>query len=455
MATIATHNGSSVSRGHNLRKDKIVSKESHIDPEGIHETWYDVEPRQMYEKLFGQAVDEYNSTQTRSDRKITNYYNEVCADQRRHVTYEMIIGVYSEDNESIKDKDGKDILKGFVDTWNTRNPNLELTGVYYHADEQGKAPHVHIDYIPVAHGYNRGPSVQNGLVKALGEMGFTGKAKNTAQIQWQKRENQVLEALCNRKDITVSHPQEDKGVKHVNTELYKAKKDLEHVKDSTTVINEQKVFAKEHINQLNGRKNELSKSVKELSSGIAILQGTKNKLHETISLLQQEQERIFSQNDVVKKMVEKKQKQLQELNERYEQVKNKPPKQKVIEVEKEVLVEKIIEVKKEVEVPKYIYVEVPIEVEKEVLVEKEVEVPIEKIIPVERIVEVKKEVLVEKVVEINRDYRKIAEMASNAFRLQDDWMQKKGLLTEAYNALSYDQDYMDINDFIYGSSRSR
>lgn len=47
----------------------------------------------------------------------------------------------------------KKILKDYVQDWKRRNPNLEMIGAYYHNDEQGKQPHVHIDYVPVAHGY--------------------------------------------------------------------------------------------------------------------------------------------------------------------------------------------------------------------------------------------------------------------------------------------------------------
>lgn len=227
MATISTHNRSSVSRGHNLRKPEIVEKESHIDPTKPHEIWIDESPRQAYHRLFGEALKRYNDKQTREDRQIKNYYNHVRDDAKKHCVYEMIIGVYSADGEDISELKGKDILKRFVDDWKDRNPNLELIGAYYHADEMGKAPHVHIDYIPVAHGYKRGLDTQNGMVKALGEQGFKGQGKVTAQILWEKRENEYLESLCNENGINVEHPQEGKGVKHLDTQVYKAKKDLE------------------------------------------------------------------------------------------------------------------------------------------------------------------------------------------------------------------------------------
>ena len=99
------------------------------------------------------------------------------------------------------------------------NPNLVLIGAYYHADEVG-VPHVHVDYVPVAHGYQKGMSTQTGLVKALGEQGFYKSGKKTAQIQWQQRENNVLEALCRERGFDVIHPQAGKGVKHLEKEDY-------------------------------------------------------------------------------------------------------------------------------------------------------------------------------------------------------------------------------------------
>lgn len=232
--TISTHNRSSVARGHNIRKANIVSKEKHIDPNGVYEIWHDEHPRDAYERIFGKAVEEYNAKQKRADRRIKDYYNTIREDKARKCVYEMIIGVYgkNEDGTSKCPRDiGYAILKEFVDDWKVRNPNLELIGAYYHADEPDAEPHVHIDYVPKAHGYTNGMSVQNGLVKALGEMGFTKKNKATAQILWEKSENEYLESLCNRYGFEVEHPQAGKGAKHLNTETYKAKTELKKVKE--------------------------------------------------------------------------------------------------------------------------------------------------------------------------------------------------------------------------------
>ncbi|MEE3486111.1 MAG: hypothetical protein VZQ98_17550 [Bacteroidales bacterium] len=216
--TISTHNGSAVAREHNIRNPKVVSKEAHIKPNGKFEIWYDEKPRDAYNRLFGQALEEYNNKQKRSDRKIRDYYNHICNDKMKHPVYEMIIAVGSRDN-TVDEETGYSVLRAFYDGWKQRNPNLELIGAYYHADEDG-VPHIHIDYVPVATGYVNGMTTQSALVKALGQQGFHKEGKATAQIKWEKRENTELEKLCNSSGIDVEHPLIE-GRKHLDTERYK------------------------------------------------------------------------------------------------------------------------------------------------------------------------------------------------------------------------------------------
>ena len=281
MATISTHNRSSVSRGHNLRQENIVSKESHIDPDGVHETWIDEAPREAYERIFGDAVREYNGKQTRADRQIKDYYNHVRDDAKKHCVYEMIVGVYPADGEHITGIQEKVILKQFVNNWNKRNPNLEIIGAYFHADEQGKAPHVHIDYIPVAHGYKKGMKTQNGMVKALGEMGFKGQGKVTAQILWEKRENEYLEGLCNSFGIPVEHPDAGKGVKHLHTQTYKAQRDLAKTQEELKEINDSLENRKNFLDLQNRRIERKNETIKDLDTQI-------NGLNEQISSIREE-----------------------------------------------------------------------------------------------------------------------------------------------------------------------
>lgn len=215
--TIATHNGSQIARQHNLRNRKITDKETHIDQNGTHETWLDVAPRTAYKNIFNDAVERYNARQTRSDRKIYDYYKSIQENPRKHTAYEMICGVYGGD---VPQELSRQILHEYVDGWKHRNPNLALIGVYYHADEVG-GDHIHVDYVPVARGYTRGMDTQTAIDRALQQQGFQTKGRSTAQIQWERSENETLETICRKHGLQVEHPQRD-GVRqqHLEKQLY-------------------------------------------------------------------------------------------------------------------------------------------------------------------------------------------------------------------------------------------
>lgn len=217
MATIATHNGSTLSQGHNRRDERYTSKDGHIDPNRLHEIWFDKDIKEMYHELFDKAVEQFNQEEKKADRKISDYYQKIRADKQKHLAYETIIGVYKT-GDTVSDETKKEILKEYCSTWEERNPNLKLLGIYYHADEPGE-PHVHIDYIPVA-SYAKGLKLRNGIKRALEQQGFTGKTKRTNPVkQWTKRENEYLEKLCNDRGIEIDHDTEKR--KHLSVKGYK------------------------------------------------------------------------------------------------------------------------------------------------------------------------------------------------------------------------------------------
>ena len=90
------------------------------------------------------------------------------------VTEEMILEAVERTKSSFTvpavDKDGNPILdeNGNQKQWCC----IEIIGLYIHDDEVLKGIHAHVDYVPVAHNYKRGLSMQPGLTKALEEMGL-------------------------------------------------------------------------------------------------------------------------------------------------------------------------------------------------------------------------------------------------------------------------------------------
>lgn len=243
--TISTHNGSQVARQHNLRNPKVICKEDHIDPNGHFEIWLDEDPKAAYERLFGKAIQNYNAKQKRDDRKITDYYRQICEDSKKKPVYELIIGIYGKkaDGTPICSKnDGKRILRAFTEDWERRNPNLKLCGLYYHCDESvsvngSQVGHVHIDYIPVGDGFSRGMATQSSLSRALEQQGFQSQGlNNTAQMQWEARENQFLATLCTQAGFEVVR---GKGSKeHLDTATYKKVKELQELQERQAALSQ-------------------------------------------------------------------------------------------------------------------------------------------------------------------------------------------------------------------------
>ena len=172
------------SRGHNIREENFVEGKNHIDEKGFHKTYLDLgNLEQCYKKVFGKAVEEYNSLQTRSDRKINNYLQKILEDGRRGTmkkntkvdnsrkpVYEFIFQIGKRDNRLDTEK-SKEILEKFVLEWMPKHyPNLNPVCISLHADEFTLDPvskkrldgsvHVHFAYIPIAHALTKEEQVK-------------------------------------------------------------------------------------------------------------------------------------------------------------------------------------------------------------------------------------------------------------------------------------------------------
>jgi len=233
----------------------VVAKEPHIDPQKRHENWVDIPPRKAYEMIFGEAVKEYNAKQTRADRKIEDYYQKVKSDKQKSPVYEAIIGVYGDD---VSEELAVQILKDYFTDWQEKHPNLIVIGAYLHLDEA--SPHLHLDYVPIGTGYKRGLSVQQGLRRALEEMGYKGMSKSyTGQMQWQDHERAILGEYARSYGLTVY----SKGgkEKHLEKEQYAKQQELERQQKEISRQAQQLYEAAETLerkeNSIEARKREI------------------------------------------------------------------------------------------------------------------------------------------------------------------------------------------------------
>lgn len=167
-------------REHNIRDPKYCDKQEHIVKSGLHETWIDVPPKEAYEQIFGEAFREYNGKQKKKERQFNSYWEKVKKSKDLVPVREALITIGNV--EQMPDPEvQKEIYKAFLEEFQKQNPNMKVIGAYYHADEMRKdgnggfvkgAPHMHLDYIPIAYNCKRGQKIQNSMNSALLEQGI-------------------------------------------------------------------------------------------------------------------------------------------------------------------------------------------------------------------------------------------------------------------------------------------
>lgn len=256
--TISFHNGTSWSRGHNVRDERYTNKQEHIDKALSEQNVIirDLPVRQAYVEIFGRAVEEYNSKQKRSDRRITNYYDKIKQDKRKHTVYECIVQIGDRSDTGNSAELEKQALHRFAEEWDKRNPNLCLIGAYIHCDEPDGTVHLHLDYIPVAE-CARGMRLQNSLDRALQQQGF--KSENihqTAQIAWQDSEREALCSICRELNIDVQRNQGiGKGRNYLTPQEYRRAKEeqQEQIQEELQPLQKAVTDAQIRLESLEGR----------------------------------------------------------------------------------------------------------------------------------------------------------------------------------------------------------
>lgn len=208
-----------------LSKENVVLKKEPIE--------------EVYEKLFGEALKEYNSKQKREDRKIKDYLKHIkqskCYDYQR----EFIIAVgdknfFDEISEELKIKYFKLILKDLVKDFIKNNPNLYVYNAVIHFDEQG-APHAHVNVVPFATGYKKGLKVQPSFRKALFNQGFKNSDKDNLKNFCEKQVKSFEEILkkhgIERKIVGTNKIKDMREYKALRREIEKIENELTEIQN--------------------------------------------------------------------------------------------------------------------------------------------------------------------------------------------------------------------------------
>lgn len=177
---------------HNSRKfhaKNTDSERSCLNVEYCNENVKDV-----YHELFDEALAWYNEKQTRSDRRIDDYYEKIRSGKQEKPFHEIILQIGDKDNMGAKTENGRlaaKVLDKYMRDFQRRNPTLRVFSAYLHMDEA--TPHLHIDFVPYTTGSRRGIDTRVSLKQALSALGFKGGTRRETELnQWVAYEKEQL-----------------------------------------------------------------------------------------------------------------------------------------------------------------------------------------------------------------------------------------------------------------------
>ena len=150
--------------------------------------------KQVYHKLFDEALERYNAKQTRSDRRIDDYYEKIRTGKQEKPFHELILQIGNKDDTGSETEIGeqaKAALDEYYQGFRERNPNLYVFSAHLHMDEA--TPHIHIDFVPFTTGSKRGLDTRVSLKQALAAQGFRGGTRGATEWnQWVLSEKKEL-----------------------------------------------------------------------------------------------------------------------------------------------------------------------------------------------------------------------------------------------------------------------
>lgn len=204
---------------HNSRKFK--AENVNADRSYLNIDYCNENIKQVYHDLFDEALKRYNDKQTRTDRKIANYYEKISNSKQEKPFHELILQIGDKENMRAESENGtlaRQVLDEYYREFQERNPQLKVFSAHLHMDEA--TPHLHIDFVPFTTGSKRGLDTRVSLKQALAAQGFKGGTRgDTEWNQWVQAEKEQLASVMERYGIVWEH----KGTheKHLSVLDYK------------------------------------------------------------------------------------------------------------------------------------------------------------------------------------------------------------------------------------------
>lgn len=267
--------------------------------------------KDVYHELFDEALARYNEKQTRSDRRIDDYYEKIRSGKQEKPFHEIILQIGDKDNMGAKTENGQlaaKVLDEYMQDFQRRNPTLRVFSAYLHMDEE--TPHLHIDFVPYTIGSKRGLDTRVSLKQALSALGFKGGTRRETELnQWVAYEKGQLAAIMLEHGIEW----EKKGTheKHLSVLDFEKKERAKEVAELEQSISD----GKERLSDIQIQHRKAEQETEQIrQEGEAIRQElsefseTSNLLKEQAATLAENKEKLLSDNE----KLEKQQKRLQQ-----------------------------------------------------------------------------------------------------------------------------------------------
>lgn len=232
--------------------------------------------RDVYHHLFDDALKRFNDKQTRSDRKIDDYYEKIRRGKQEKPFHELILQIGNCNDTGATTEIGmqaKMALDEYYNGFSERNPNLYVFSAHLHMDEA--TPHIHIDFVPFITGSKRGLDTRVSLKQALAAQGFNGGARSeTEWNQWVQSEKEHLAKVMERYDFEWEH----KGTheKHLSILDYEKRVRSEEV----AALDAQVTEKKSEIAVLDRKTDQIHSEIEEIENVLATVENQKVQIAE-------------------------------------------------------------------------------------------------------------------------------------------------------------------------------
>ena len=272
--------------------------------------------KDVYHELFDEALVRYNKKQTRSDRRIDDYYEKILSGKQEKPFHEIVVQIGDKDNMGAKTENGQlaaKVLNEYMQDFQRRNPTLRVFSAYLHMDEA--TPHLHIDFIPYTTGSKRGPDTRVSFKQALAALGFKGGTRQeNERNQWVAYEKEQLAAVMLEHGIEW----EKKGTheKHLSVLDFEKKERAKKVAELEQSISDGKeILSDIQIRQLKAEQEteQIRQAGKAIRQEVSELSETSNLLKEQAEALAEDKEKLLSDNEKLEKQQKKLQREIEKM----------------------------------------------------------------------------------------------------------------------------------------------